>query len=65
MSIGGPEGGKAQRIYLLLREDILAGIRPSGTVLPGEHRLAAMFGVSRVTVRRVGTPRARPSRPAR
>lgn len=47
-----PEGGKAQRVYLTLREAILQGVHPPGSVLPGEFRLAAMHGVSRVTVRR-------------
>ncbi|MCC1491258.1 GntR family transcriptional regulator [Cognatishimia sp. F0-27] len=47
-----PEGGKARRVYLLLRDDITGGVLSPGTALPGEQRLAAQFGVSRVTVRR-------------
>lgn len=47
-----PEGGKARRVYLLLSEGIARGTYAVGTRLPGEHRLAAEFGVSRVTVRR-------------
>ncbi|MEM9013348.1 MAG: GntR family transcriptional regulator [Pseudomonadota bacterium] len=47
-----PEGGKARRVYLLLRDDITGGRFASGAPLPGEQRLAEMHGVSRVTVRR-------------
>ena len=47
-----PEGGKARRVYLLLRDEIGNGGFPVGTLLPGENRLADSFGVSRVTVRR-------------
>jgi GntR family transcriptional regulator len=47
-----PEGSKAQRVYLLLREAIVAGDYPAGTLLPGELRLAEQHGVSRVTIRR-------------
>ncbi|MEO0386534.1 MAG: GntR family transcriptional regulator [Pseudomonadota bacterium] len=47
-----PEGGKARRVYLSLRDEISNGAAPAGMLLPGEHRLAAQFGVSRVTVRR-------------
>ena len=47
-----PEGGKARRVYLLLRDDILSGLRAPGDRLPGENRLAEEFGVSRVTIRR-------------
>ncbi len=46
------EGGKAQRVYLLLRDEILRGTHPRGTLLPGELRLAEAHGVSRVTIRR-------------
>jgi GntR family transcriptional regulator len=46
------EGGKAQRVYLLLRDEITRGDLPPGTVLPGEMRLAEQYGVSRVTIRR-------------
>lgn len=47
-----PEGGKARRVYLLLRDAILSGKHAAGTLLPGEQHLAAMHDVSRVTVRR-------------
>lgn len=47
-----PEGGKARRVYLLLRDDILSGLRAPGDRLPGENRLAEEFDVSRVTIRR-------------
>lgn len=47
-----PEGGKAQRVYLLLRDEILRGAHVPGAALPGELRLAEMHGVSRVTIRR-------------
>jgi GntR family transcriptional regulator len=47
-----PEGGKARRVYLLLRDEISNGAFQTGTLLPGENRLADSFGVSRVTVRR-------------
>jgi GntR family transcriptional regulator len=49
---GGAAGGKAHRVYLLLRDQILRGGQAPGTLLPGELRLAAEHGVSRVTVRR-------------
>lgn len=47
-----PEGGKARRVYLLLRDEMSNGTYPAGSSLPGEQRLAETFGVSRVTVRR-------------
>ncbi|MBT8408443.1 MAG: GntR family transcriptional regulator [Alphaproteobacteria bacterium] len=47
-----PEGGKARRVYLLLKDEISRGVYPDGTALPGEQKLAAEFDVSRVTVRR-------------
>ena len=47
-----PEGGKARRVYLVLRDEILSGVHPRGALLPGELRLAERHGVSRVTVRR-------------
>lgn len=47
-----PEGGKARRVYLLLRDEIANGLYAESSCLPGEQRLAATFGVSRVTVRR-------------
>ena len=47
-----PEGGKARRVYLLLKGEIAAGRLTPGTSLPGEQKLAETHGVSRVTVRR-------------
>lgn len=47
-----PEGGKSRRVFLLLRDAIVGGHYPAGTLLPSEQRLAAMYEVSRVTVRR-------------
>ena len=47
-----PEGAKAQRVYLALREEIVNSTYPPGQSLPGEHKLAKKFSVSRVTVRR-------------
>lgn len=49
---GKVASGKAQRVYLLLRDEILSGQHNPGTALPAELRLAQMHGVSRVTVRR-------------
>lgn len=43
---------KAQRIYLLLRDLIVAGDLGPGARLPSEPALAAEHGVSRVTIRR-------------
>lgn len=48
----GPEGLKARKLYLLLRQEILDGAYPVGDRLPSEARLSEAFGVSRVTVRR-------------
>ena len=47
-----PEGGKARRVYLSLRDGISNGSYPSGALLPSENRLCDMFGVSRITIRR-------------
>jgi len=47
-----PEGGKARRVYLLLRDEMSNGSLPEGTRLDGEHKLAAQFDVSRITIRR-------------
>ena len=47
-----PEGVKARRVYLSLRDQISDGRLSDGESLPGEHRLAESYGVSRVTVRR-------------
>lgn len=47
-----PEGAKARRVYLSLRDQISDGTLSDGETLPGEQRLAETYGVSRVTVRR-------------
>ncbi|WP_298975745.1 GntR family transcriptional regulator [uncultured Roseobacter sp.] len=47
-----PEGAKARRVYLSLRDQISDGRLCDGENLPGELRLAESYGVSRVTVRR-------------
>ena len=47
-----PEGAKARRVYLWIRDQITDGRLADGENLPGEQRLAESFGVSRVTVRR-------------
>lgn len=47
-----PEGGKARRVYLLLRDDITSGLCAPGSMLPGEQRLTERYEVSRVTIRR-------------
>lgn len=47
-----PEGAKARRVYLSLRDQISDGRLSDGENLPGEQRLAESYGVSRVTVRR-------------
>ncbi len=49
---GLPEGGKARRVYLLLRDEISNGVFKEGARLPGEHKLADSFDVSRITIRR-------------
>jgi len=41
------------QIFLQLRDEIVSGQRPFGTVLPTEQDLSAQFGVSRITARRV------------
>ncbi|PVX30672.1 GntR family transcriptional regulator [Sphingomonas pokkalii] len=40
------------QIFLALRDDILSGQRPAGSLLPTEHELAEQWGVSRITARR-------------
>lgn len=47
-----PDGGKARRVYLLLRDEIANSLHGARAQLPGEQRLAESFGVSRVTIRR-------------
>jgi GntR family transcriptional regulator len=49
---GLPEGGKARRVYLLLRDEMASGALADGAAIPAEQKLAEMHGVSRVTVRR-------------
>lgn len=41
------------QIFLQLRDEILSGERPYGTTLPTEQELSGLFGVSRITARRV------------
>lgn len=41
------------QIFLQLRDEILSGERPYGSTLPTEQELSALFGVSRITARRV------------
>ena len=41
------------QIFLQLRDEIISGQRPFGTILPTEQDLSAQFGVSRITARRV------------
>ncbi len=40
------------RVYLLLRQHITEGAWPPDQPMPGEHELAEMHGVSRITIRR-------------
>ena len=40
------------QIYLVLRDKIRTGALQPGAILPGEHDLAAEYGVSRITVKR-------------
>ncbi len=47
-----PEGAKARRVYLSLRDQISDGRLRDGEALPGEQKLAEVYSVSRVTVRR-------------
>src|SRR5690606_3984394 len=39
------------QVYLLLRQKIMEGRWPPGTPMPGEHELAGMHRVSRITIR--------------
>lgn len=41
------------QIYLQLRDEILSGQRPFGSSLPTEQELSDIYGVSRITARRV------------
>lgn len=47
-----PQGVKARRVYLSLKEDIANGLHAVDSALPAEQKLAVSFAVSRVTVRR-------------
>lgn len=40
------------RVYVVLRQQIREGQWPPDVAMPGEHELAAAFGVSRITIRR-------------
>jgi GntR family transcriptional regulator len=40
------------QIYLMLRERIVSGLIPAGTLLEGEQEMARLLGVSRITVKR-------------
>lgn len=41
------------QIYLQLRDEIVSGQRPHGSLMPTEQDLSGMFDVSRITARRV------------
>ena len=47
-----PDGAKARQVYLALRDQIADGRLDDGENLPPEQKLAEIFSVSRVTVRR-------------
>ncbi len=47
-----PDGAKARQVYLSLRDQIADGRLEDGDSLPPEQKLAEIFGVSRVTIRR-------------
>lgn len=51
-SVLSSEVSKSRRVYLLLRDEIVAGRYRPGARLPSEPRLAAEHQVARVTVRR-------------
>ena len=40
------------QIYLILRNQIVAGVYPAGTLLPSEQELTRDYGVSRITAKR-------------
>ncbi|HEY3655567.1 MAG TPA: GntR family transcriptional regulator [Steroidobacteraceae bacterium] len=40
------------QIYLTLRDDIVSGRKPCGSLMPTEHELIQSMGVSRITARR-------------
>ncbi|MEC3947452.1 GntR family transcriptional regulator [Sphingobium sp. HWE2-09] len=41
------------QIYLQLRDEIMSGQRPHGSLMPTEQELSTLFAVSRITARRV------------
>lgn len=41
------------QIYLMLRDEILSGQRPYGSAMPTEAEVSDLYGVSRITARRV------------
>lgn len=41
------------QIYLMLRDEILSGQRPFGSAMPTEAEVSEIYGVSRITARRV------------
>ena len=47
------------QIFLQLRDEILSGERPLGSALPTEQELSDIYGVSRITARRVLTDLAK------
>jgi GntR family transcriptional regulator len=59
---GAPSGPKAveknlpvplyHQIFLLLRDEIISGQRPFGSLVPTEQELSRIYGVSRITTRR-------------
>ncbi|RME67622.1 MAG: GntR family transcriptional regulator, partial [Alphaproteobacteria bacterium] len=40
------------QIYVLMREKIISGVYHDGSLIPSEHELEKMFGVSRITAKR-------------
>lgn len=40
------------QIFLLLRDEIISGQRPAGSLVPTEQELSRIYGVSRITTRR-------------
>lgn len=41
-----------QQVYLVMRDKILSGEYPDRSLLPSEHELVTLFGVSRITAKR-------------
>jgi GntR family transcriptional regulator len=48
----GPQPSLYQQIHLLIRDRIMNGEYPDQSLLPSEHELANLFGVSRITAKR-------------